>query len=56
VSDELPSLTVVDGAAWRAWLHEHYGNDGVWLTLAKNGAADPTSLTYDEALEEAQKR
>jgi uncharacterized protein YdeI (YjbR/CyaY-like superfamily) len=54
VSDELPALTVADGAAWRAWLDEHHGDDrGVWLTLAKKGAAAPTSLTYDEALDEA---
>ena len=54
VSDELLALTVADGAAWRAWLKEHHGDDrGVWLTLAKKGAAAPTSLTYDEALEEA---
>jgi uncharacterized protein YdeI (YjbR/CyaY-like superfamily) len=25
----------------------------VWLTLAKKGATEPTSLTYDQALEEA---
>lgn len=53
MSDELPALTVGDVAAWRAWLQEHHGDDGVWLTLAKKGAADPTSLTYEEALEEA---
>ena len=54
VSDELPVLTVADGAAWRAWLDEHDGDDcGVWLTLARKGAAAPTSLTYDQALEEA---
>jgi hypothetical protein len=55
VSDELIALTIADGVAWRAWLQEHYGDDyrGVWLTLAKKGAAAPTSLTYDEALEEA---
>lgn len=54
MSDELLSLTVADGAAWRAWLQEHHGDDrGVWLTLARKGAAAPTSLTYDEALEEA---
>jgi uncharacterized protein YdeI (YjbR/CyaY-like superfamily) len=54
VSDELPALTVADGAAWRAWLDDHHGDDrGVWLTLAKKGAAAPTSLTYDEALDEA---
>ena len=54
MSDELPSLTVVDGVAWRAWLQDHHGADrGVWLTLAKKGAAEPTSLTYQQALEEA---
>jgi uncharacterized protein YdeI (YjbR/CyaY-like superfamily) len=53
VSDELPTLTVADSAAWRAWLQDHHGNGGVWLTLAKKGASDPTSLTYDQALEEA---
>jgi uncharacterized protein YdeI (YjbR/CyaY-like superfamily) len=54
VSSELPALTVPDRAAWRAWLEEHHGDSGgVWLTLAKKGAAAPTSLSYDEALEEA---
>ena len=54
VGDELFALTVADRAGWRAWLHEHHGDDrGVWLTLAKKGAVAPTSLTYDEALEEA---
>ncbi|MGW5237608.1 YdeI/OmpD-associated family protein [Monashia sp. NPDC004114] len=54
MSDELLGLTVADSAAWRVWLREHHGDDrGVWLTLARKGAAAPTSLTYDEALEEA---
>jgi uncharacterized protein YdeI (YjbR/CyaY-like superfamily) len=55
VSDELLAVTVADGAGWRAWLQEHHGDDrGVWLTLARKGAADaPTSLSYEEALEEA---
>ena len=54
MSDELAVLTVADGAAWRAWLREHHGDKrGVWLTLAKKGAAAPTSLTYDQALDEA---
>jgi uncharacterized protein YdeI (YjbR/CyaY-like superfamily) len=54
MSDESPALTVADGAAWRAWLEEHHGESrGVWLTLAKKGAAEPTILTYDQALEEA---
>jgi uncharacterized protein YdeI (YjbR/CyaY-like superfamily) len=47
-------LIVVDAAAWQAWLHEHHGSsDGVWLVLAKKNVTTPTSLTYDEALEEA---
>jgi uncharacterized protein YdeI (YjbR/CyaY-like superfamily) len=54
VAIELPPLTVVDAAAWRAWLQEHHADyRGVWLTLAKKGAAEPTRLTYDQALEEA---
>jgi uncharacterized protein YdeI (YjbR/CyaY-like superfamily) len=51
---ELPELVVVDAAAWRAWLAEHHaGSAGVWLVLAKQATVEPTSLTYDQALEEA---
>jgi uncharacterized protein YdeI (YjbR/CyaY-like superfamily) len=47
-------LIVRDAAAWRAWLGEHHAEqDGVWLVLAKKGTVKPTSLTYDDALEEA---
>jgi len=47
-------LVVADAAAWRGWLDEHEeASDGVWLALAKKGVAEPTSLTYDQALEEA---
>ena len=47
-------LVVADQAAWRAWLDEHEGDpDGVWLALAKKGTTRPTSLTYDQALDEA---
>lgn len=54
VGTELPPLTVDDAAAWRAWLREHHADHrGVWLTLAKKGATEPTSVTYDQALEEA---
>jgi uncharacterized protein YdeI (YjbR/CyaY-like superfamily) len=54
MADELPELLVADASAWRAWLAEHYGADaGVWLVLAKKGAREPTSLSYDEALEHA---
>ncbi len=49
-----PELTVPDVDAWRAWLAEHVTDDrGVWLVLAKKGTTSPTSLTYDQALEEA---
>jgi uncharacterized protein YdeI (YjbR/CyaY-like superfamily) len=54
MADEQSLLTVVDAAAWRAWLGEHHEEpEGVWLCLAKKGTTEPTSLTYDEALEEA---
>jgi uncharacterized protein YdeI (YjbR/CyaY-like superfamily) len=47
-------LIVADVAAWRAWLSEHNEEQGgVWLTLAKKGTTEPTSLTYEQALQEA---
>jgi uncharacterized protein YdeI (YjbR/CyaY-like superfamily) len=54
VAVELPELIVRDAAAWRAWLAKHHANPaGVWLVLAKKGTEKPTSLTHDQALEEA---
>ncbi len=51
---ELPELIVRDAAAWRTWLANHHADPtGVWLVLAKKGTEKPTSLTYDQALEEA---
>ena len=51
---ELPDLTVPDATAWRRWLEEHHGESpGVWLHLARKGATEPTTLTYDQALDEA---
>ena len=51
---ELPELIVADAAAWRVWLAEHHeGSAGVSLVLARKGVTEPTSLTYDQALEEA---
>ncbi len=51
VGDE---LIVGDAAAWRAWLAAHHGEvDGVWLVLAKKGTTEPTTVTHDQALEEA---
>jgi uncharacterized protein YdeI (YjbR/CyaY-like superfamily) len=32
---------------------QHAESQGVWLVLAKKGTIDPTTLTYDEALDEA---
>ena len=47
-------LLVRDRAAWRRWLRtNHAKSDGVRLVFAKKGKSAPTSLTYDEALEEA---
>jgi uncharacterized protein YdeI (YjbR/CyaY-like superfamily) len=54
VADPLATLTVPNATAWRAWLAAHCEQSpGVWLSLAKKGATEPTSLTYDQALEEA---
>lgn len=54
VADEQPVLTVPDSTAWRSWLEEHQElAEGVWLRLAKKGTTEPTSLSYDEALDEA---
>src|SRR5205823_6649697 len=51
---ELDELVVKDAHAWRAWLTRHHCDKvGVLLVLAKKGTTEPTSLSYDEALEEA---
>ncbi len=47
-------ITVADVGAWREWLDAHEStSDGIWLTLAKKGTTEPTSLTYAQALDEA---
>lgn len=54
MTQELPHLLVADAEGWRAWLRENAaGAQGVWLRLAKKGFAQPTSLSYREALDEA---
>ncbi|HEU0250356.1 MAG TPA: YdeI/OmpD-associated family protein [Solirubrobacteraceae bacterium] len=54
MADDSPTLTVLDADAWRAWLQKHHEQSTeVWLVLAKKGTAEPTRLSYDEALEEA---
>ncbi|WP_242511674.1 YdeI/OmpD-associated family protein [Pengzhenrongella frigida] len=51
---EPPQLIVADAAAWRTWLDGHHDDPvGVWLVLAKKGTTEPTSLTYDQALDES---
>ncbi len=47
-------LIVANASDWSRWLDEHEADaDGVWLVLAKKGTTQPTSLTYDQALEVA---
>jgi uncharacterized protein YdeI (YjbR/CyaY-like superfamily) len=47
-------LLLPDVAAWKAWLEANdETSDGVWLVQAKKGVTEPTSLTYEEALQEA---
>jgi uncharacterized protein YdeI (YjbR/CyaY-like superfamily) len=49
-----PELLLADASTWRAWLAKNCSESkGVWLVLAKKGTRDPTSLSYDAALEEA---
>jgi uncharacterized protein YdeI (YjbR/CyaY-like superfamily) len=53
ITDDLPDLIVTDGQQWLQWLDEHHDTStGVWLVLAKKGTTHPTSLTYDQALDE----
>ena len=50
---DLPELILLDAAAWRAWLGAHHEEPGVWLVLAKKGYTEPTTLIYEQALDEA---
>jgi uncharacterized protein YdeI (YjbR/CyaY-like superfamily) len=51
---EPPELVVAGLTEWRIWLRAHHSDsEGVWLVLAKRGTTHPTTLSYDEALEEA---
>lgn len=54
MADDQEELIVGDAAAWREWLERHHASSsGAWLVLARKGAAAPTSLGRDDALEEA---
>lgn len=47
-------MIFTDVAAWRQWLDEHHDSaTEVWVVLAKKGTTEPTSLSYEQALEEA---
>jgi uncharacterized protein YdeI (YjbR/CyaY-like superfamily) len=47
------TLTIATQKKWEAWLERNGGaSSGVWLRLAKKGAADPT-ISYAEAVETA---
>jgi uncharacterized protein YdeI (YjbR/CyaY-like superfamily) len=51
---DFPELLVADAAQWRTWLSSNRSvSQGVWLVLAKKGTTQPTTLSYDEALDEA---
>jgi uncharacterized protein YdeI (YjbR/CyaY-like superfamily) len=51
---DLPELVVGDAGEWRRWLSAHHADSpGVWLVLAKKGTVGPTTVSYDEALDEA---
>ena len=54
MAGDLPVLVVPDLSGWAGWLEKHHAqSNGVWLTLAKKGASEPTRLGYDDALVEA---
>jgi len=51
---DLPELLVSNADEWRTWLNAHHADSpGVWLVLAKKGTVDPTTVSYDEALDGA---
>jgi uncharacterized protein YdeI (YjbR/CyaY-like superfamily) len=51
VPDDLPILLFATQVDLEEWLEEnHTASEGIWLKIAKKGAAEP-SVTYAEALE-----
>ncbi len=54
MADDLPEMSFAGAAGWWAWLGAAgQSATGVLLVLAKQGTTDPTSLTDDQALEQA---
>jgi uncharacterized protein YdeI (YjbR/CyaY-like superfamily) len=53
VKTDLPIIQIASQAKWRAWLQKnHSSSRGVWLKVAKK-AAPVTTVTHEEALEDA---
>jgi len=51
--DPLPVMTFESTDAWDAWLAAHHaGSPGLWLKIAKKGAAGRT-ISYPDALDVA---
>ncbi len=54
MSEIRDELLFPDASAWGLWLADnHASQPGVWLVLARKGTLEPTSLSYDQALDEA---
>ena len=52
-TDALPVMSFESTDAWDAWLAAHHaGSPGLWLKIAKKGAAG-TTISYSEALDVA---
>ena len=52
--EEINEVIVADAKAWRRWLEANHATAPVaWVVVRKKGAAAPTQLTFDEALQEA---
>ena len=52
-TSDLPVLAFPSRAEWTTWMDEHHAAaPGVWLQIAKKGAAGPT-VSYQDALEAA---
>ncbi|WGP06516.1 hypothetical protein QFE97_01835 [Bacillus subtilis] len=47
-------LVLANLDAWREWLIENeHSSPGVWVLMAEKNVTSPTSLSYQDALEEA---
>src|SRR3954471_7076240 len=54
MAEALEELVVADAAELRAWLAVHHATSpGVWLALANKGGGTTTSLTWQQAVDEA---